>query len=273
MFQFPTTAKEWVDIADEFEKKWQFPHCMGAVDGKHVRIVPPPESGSYYFNYKNTHSIVLMAIANANCEFIYCDVGTNGRISDGGVISNTTFYEQLVSVNLKIPLSSRLSHNDKILPYVFIGDEAFAMRPDFLKPYPRDKLNKETRIFNYRLSRARRVVENAFGIMASRFRVLQTAINMNVSNIDVVVLACCVPHNFLRKKCPQSYSNSEVLDSENVDDGSVHLGARCNPDTMHDLQRGRRGLVLEDAKKIRDQFKIYFNNEGSVPWQEKAITL
>lgn len=168
------------------------------------------------------------------------------------VLSNTTFYEQLVSGNLKIPLSSKLLYNDKILPHIFIGDETFAMRPDFLKPYPRDKLNKETRIFNYRLSRARRVVENAFEIMASRFRVLQTTINVNVSNIDTEVLTCCVLHNFLRKKCPQSYSNSKVLDRENVYNGSIQLAARCNPGRMHDLQRGRRGLVLEDAKKERN---------------------
>lgn len=73
---------DWLDIAAGFENKWQFPHCLGAIDGKHVQIIPPKESGSYYFNYKKTHSIVLMAIANANREFIYCSVGTNGRVSD-----------------------------------------------------------------------------------------------------------------------------------------------------------------------------------------------
>lgn len=38
-----------------------------------------------------------MTIANANYEFIYYDVGTNGRVSDGGVIANTKFFERLTS--------------------------------------------------------------------------------------------------------------------------------------------------------------------------------
>ena len=273
MFQFPRTEKDWISIAEGFERKWQFPHCLGAVDGKHVRIVPPANSGSYYFNYKGTHSIVLMAIANANCEFIYCDVGTNGRVSDGGVISNTVFFERLTNGDLGIPKPKKIENSDKILPYVFVGDEAFGMRPDFLKPYPKIQLNKDSRIFNYRLSRARRVVENTFGIMASRFRVLQTVINLNVHNIDTMVITCCVLHNFLRRLCPQNYTPSDVLDRENIGDGSLEIGARCNPDSLHSLQLGKRGLVLEDAKIVRNMFKMYFNNEGSVPWQEDAIAL
>jgi hypothetical protein len=90
-------------------------------------------------------------------------------------------------------------------------------------------------------------------------------------NIDTVVMTSCVL--FLRRICPESYTSPEVLDRENMEDGSVELGERCNPDIMHNLQLGRRGLVLEDAKVVRDTFKIYFNSEGPVPWQDKAITL
>ncbi|CAH2008831.1 unnamed protein product [Acanthoscelides obtectus] len=64
--KFPKSEQEWLQIAADFEKKWQFPHCLGSIDGKHIRIVPPKGSGSYFFNYNKTHSIVLMAIPNAN---------------------------------------------------------------------------------------------------------------------------------------------------------------------------------------------------------------
>lgn len=270
LFQFPDSSEKWKIIAEDYNRKWQFPHCLGAVDGKHIRIVPPPNSGSYYFNYKGTHSIVLIGIANANYEFVYVDVGANGRISDGGVITNTKFFAKLTHGSLNIPQPNE-DDTDTVLPYVFVGDEAFSLRPDFMKPYSRKKLTKPTRIFNYRLSRARRVIENTFGIMASRFRVLYTAINLEVENIETIVLACCVLHNFLRRQCSDTYMSPDVVDTENTQDGSVVVGARCDPDFIHDLQQGRRGLLMKRGKEVREKFTEYFNNEGSVPWQDQAI--
>ncbi|KAK8770926.1 hypothetical protein V5799_025830 [Amblyomma americanum] len=55
---------DWVEIAEGFKKRWLFPNCLGAVDGKHVAITTPANSESAYFNYKHTFSIVLMAIVD-----------------------------------------------------------------------------------------------------------------------------------------------------------------------------------------------------------------
>ncbi|XP_069618541.1 uncharacterized protein [Ranitomeya imitator] len=177
--QFPNTEEEWKKIASDFEQLWQFPNCGGALDGKHG-----------YF------SIILMALVNANYEFINVDVGMNGRVSDGGVLEHTLFGERLNNCDLHLPPNSETRGN---LNFVFVGDEAFPLHPNLIKPFPQKSLTEERRIFNYRLSRARRVVENAFGIMANRFRVFHTPINMKLESIDSVVLACCVLHNFLRR--------------------------------------------------------------------------
>lgn len=67
-----------------------------------------------------------------------------------------------------------------------------------MKPFTFKNINRMQRIFNYRLSRARRVVENAFGILSSRFRVLRRPLHLDLENVDAVVLACCALHNFLR---------------------------------------------------------------------------
>ncbi|CAH2015323.1 unnamed protein product [Acanthoscelides obtectus] len=168
--QFPKTTEEWKKIALDFQERWDFPHCLGAMDGKYVQITAPVGSGSYYFNYKKTFSIVLMGIENANYEFIYCDVGTNGRVSDGGVIENTKFMKYLAANKLNLPPPETVVPGEPTLNYVFVGDEAFAIRHDFLKPYNQRELDYPKKVFNYRLSRARRVVENTFGILANRFR-------------------------------------------------------------------------------------------------------
>lgn len=81
----PSTEQEWKNIARDFEVKWNFPMCIGAIDGKHVMVQKPPASGSYYYNYKGTNSIVLLALVDADYKFIYADVGTNRRVSNSGV--------------------------------------------------------------------------------------------------------------------------------------------------------------------------------------------
>jgi hypothetical protein len=132
--------------------KCNFPNCLGAVDGKHVAIVPPPGAGLYFFNYKGYNSQVLIGIADSNYEFIYFNFGTSGCVSDGGVLEYTDFYDKLQNACLKIPESSDVK--GRKLSYVFIGDEAFSLRKDFLKPCNVKQLTGERKIFNYRISHA-----------------------------------------------------------------------------------------------------------------------
>ncbi|CAB3221184.1 unnamed protein product [Arctia plantaginis] len=68
--KMPTTQSEWKDNAKMFEDKWNFDHCVGAIDGKHISIEKPPESGSSFYNYKGFFSIVLFGVVNANYEFM-----------------------------------------------------------------------------------------------------------------------------------------------------------------------------------------------------------
>ncbi len=78
----PTTPQDWMVVANQMNRRWQYHHCLGAIDGKHVAIRKPMKAGSYYFNYKNFHSIVLMAVVDGDYKFIWVDVGANGPSSD-----------------------------------------------------------------------------------------------------------------------------------------------------------------------------------------------
>ncbi|CAH1958474.1 unnamed protein product [Acanthoscelides obtectus] len=73
---------QWKNIAKHFENRWNFPHCLVAIDGKYIDIIPPSGSGSYFYNYKGRHSMALLAIVDARYQFIICSFGVNGRISD-----------------------------------------------------------------------------------------------------------------------------------------------------------------------------------------------
>lgn len=243
---------------------------MGAIDGKHIIIEKPAGSGSLYYNYKGSFSIVLLAIVNANYEFMYVHVGTNGSISDGGVLKHTRFYEKLLSDELHIPPSSNFSRSNTMAPYCFVGDSAFAMSEHLLKPYPQRNLTHDKRIFNYRLSRARRVVENAFGILAERFRVFKKPITINVNNVQKIVMASCALHNFLRKKS-RPYMTRNCVDFEDVEQHTFRPGDWRQNDISIGLRSEREHT--EVGRQVRQIYTDHFNGDGRVDFQERMINV
>lgn len=160
---------------------------------------------------------------------------------------------------------------NSILPYVFLGDEAFSLREDFLKPFSQTELNVERKIFNYRLSRARRVIENVFGILSNRFRIFHSSINLKLENTEKVVMAWCVLHNFLCKKRQHNYTSACSLDQENFENGTIELGDRPLPNTLIDLEIGHNRNSQQKAKNVRQSFVDYLCTEGQVNWQNNFI--
>ncbi|CAG2233049.1 unnamed protein product [Mytilus edulis] len=253
----PSSSHEWLTIAKDFNEKWNFPNCLGAVDGKHVVIQAPNNSGSYFYNYKNTHSVVLMAAVDASYRFIYVDVGTNGRTSDGGTFQNCSLNQALECNDLNIPEPTPLPSRNKPTPYVFVADEAFPLKENIMRPYPqRGGLDDSRRIFNYRLSRARRIVENAFGILCNRFRVMRAPILLSPEKVTHVVMACCALHNYLR---PESFLG--LQETENIEINNL----------MPPMARGGYHSSSK-ARDIREEYKEYFTNIGQVPWQHKVLS-
>ena len=94
---------KWKSIADEFYERWNFPNCIGAIDGKHVMIQCPFNSGSLFYNYKFYFSIILPAVASADYKFVMVDVGAYWSSNDSGVLNHTTFFKWLRNKTLDVP--------------------------------------------------------------------------------------------------------------------------------------------------------------------------
>lgn len=229
---------------------------MGALDGRHIVFRAPISDGSYYFNYKGDHSIVLLALVDAHYKFIYVNIGVNGRISDGGVFQQSLLSRAFITNELNFPPPEPLPSTNVMAPYVVIADDAFPLSDHLMKPYPQRGLDHDCQIFNYRLSRARRIVENAFGILANRFRILLNPINLSVKKVELITLTCVILHNYLTTENGKHYTDI-------ADDTTQNLATI-----------GQQGgnYSSTDARQIRDTFKTYFlSPTGQVDWQENAI--
>ena len=213
--RMPSNEREWVSVSNQYHQMWNFSNCLGAIDGKHIVIQAPKCSGSSHFNYKGTHSIVLLAVCDAHYRFIVIDVGDTGRHSDGGVLSNSEFGKALLSNALPLPPDEPLpGTSSPNVPYVIVGDEAFPLKPYMMRPYPGKKLTQSQSIYNYRLSRARRVIENSFGILASRWRIFRRPIIADPDHIVTYTKAAVALHNFLRTTESSVYCPPGFLDAE-----------------------------------------------------------
>ena len=118
--KLPSCSGEWLQISETFLSRWNFPNCLGATDGKHIQIRPPPDTGSEYFNYKKTFSIILLAIAGPDYECIYADIGSNGRMNDSGVWNASDMRKRFEDDDLGIPAPKPLPFGWIKVPYVFV---------------------------------------------------------------------------------------------------------------------------------------------------------
>ncbi|XP_063216941.1 uncharacterized protein LOC134527878 [Bacillus rossius redtenbacheri] len=161
------------------------------------KLRPSRSSGSYYHNYKGNNSLILLALVDANYKFLWVNKGVNGRVNDAGVFRDSNLKKALEKNEVGLPLPKPLPSGGIPVPHVIVADDAFALSPNLMKPFPQRGLSYQQRVYNYRLSRARRCVENAFGILANRLQILMTTIRLSPQKVDLIVNACVLLHNFI----------------------------------------------------------------------------
>ena len=133
----------------------ELPQLPWGLDGKHVRVYPPVNSGSLYHNFKGGFSVVLMALVDVNLEFIYVDAGQCGRHADGGIWRNCALNQRIEQGVAHIPPPRELPGTVVQSPYVIVGDGAFPLTKHLQRPYCRRNMEEREMVFNYRLSRVR----------------------------------------------------------------------------------------------------------------------
>ena len=270
MLSVPDTPEQWKQIADRFQRRWQFRAC-GCLDGKHIKITRPKNTYSEYYNYKKFYSVVLFAIADSDYKFLYVDVGSPGSESDGGIYKRSGLKDAIENNTLNLPPDEPIEGMADDVPYFFLGDDAFPLNKRMMKPYGHRVLTHNERLFNYRLSRARRVVENAFGILAARFRVLHRPMAQKVENTIDIVYCCCVLHNLFRVRNP--LPDIRLVDAEGPDHRLIPGMWHANAELVDTSQAsmGVAGRVNAEAKNLRRELTEFYTTDGALPWQDEMV--
>lgn len=243
----PTEA-HWKKIANGYYERWNFPNCLGSIDGKHCQIKCPANSGSSHFNYLRYFSLVLQGVSYAEKKFITIEVGARGKQSDGGTFAASTLFKRLESNSLNVPPDQTLPGTNIKTSFAFIRDEAYPLKSYLLRPYPSRNLSPIKENFNNRLSEARKCIECVFGIMRAKWRILGKDIEVDSEKTIVIIKCICILHNLIRTK--------------DVDNDMVYYhvtqnqGIRQNEAENH--VEGRNPNYSQQAKEVRDKFANFF---------------
>nr|CAH7714787.1 unnamed protein product [Callosobruchus chinensis] len=186
------TSDAWKNIAEEFLGRWNFPHTIGAIDGKNVHIQCPINTGSTY-NYKGYFSIVLLACCDADYKFTWVDIGAYGSEHDASIFRRSEMGRILEAGTIILPQSKTLPNSNIEMPYFFVGDEAFPLKSYIMRPYPGRHLNLQKYVFSY--------------------RVYRSPLLCSVKTTEAIVKATTCLHNYLRTVSATTYTPPTLVDS------------------------------------------------------------
>lgn len=188
------------------------------------------------------------------------DVGSPGRHSDGDVFAHSEMGQRFISQNMFLPPPEKLTENGPELPHVLVGDEAFALSNFLMKPYAINLALKES-VFNYRLSRARRVVECTFGIMSAVWRIFKSPPRTKLPTSLKIIKAIICLHNFILRVDPQ---RQKIINLSNTQEAYENC--------FEDIPSSMEMQNVSGANLDRENFARYFLTSGAVGFQwDKAF--
>lgn len=240
--QFPQGA-ELSEVVEGFKNKWGMIQCAGSIDGCHIPVTPPALNHTDYYNRKGWYSVLVQAVVDHNYLFTDVCVGWPGSVHDARVLANSTIYKKASQREILCGENVNVCGTD--VPVFLIGDSAYPLNSWLMKPFAyNSNLTPAQRSYNFHLSRARIVVENAFGRLKGRWRRLMKRNDMNIDNIPHVITACCILHNM----CEVHGDSFNDLWLEDVD-----------MSTQPEASPSGGSNVCHTAKAIRDALVKYYS--------------
>ena len=215
-------------------------------------------------------SIILMALVDAEYKFIWAEVSGNGSAGDAQVFNNSELKDAIDKSELGLPDPAPLPNDDQPMPFYIAADDAFALKKWLMKPFSKKNMSNSERVYNYRLSRGRRIVENAFGILAHRFRCLLTTMLQSPETVTSIVLSCICLHNLLRLRNRNEHVS--VADQEDNNHNIIPGEWRKDNPLIDGVSELPPNSATKAAKNQREYLRAYFSSvAGSVSWQDDMI--
>lgn len=230
------------DTVDGFLKTWGIPQCCGAVDGSHIPISAPVMNHTDYYNRKGFYSVVVQAVVDYRYRFMNVYTGWPGSVHDARVFAHSTLYN-LGTSNKLSPNTTKVIEGTEV-PLYIVGDSAYPLLTWLMKPFPHNSyLSQEQRQYNYRISRARIVVENCFGRLKARWHRLLKRLDADVDHIPNIITASCVLHNICEVH-GETFMNSWMDDIPNsMEEPHSNPTADTTDTVLHDAKIIQSALV------------------------------
>ncbi|XP_067667653.1 putative nuclease HARBI1 [Haliotis asinina] len=210
----------------------------------------PREAHGDYLNRKGWYSLILQAVCDDKYIFRDINIGWPGRVHDARVFSNSEIFQKGEESRLFPKWFKKVSLSDKDvqLPVVILGDPAYPLRSWLLKPFPnRGALSSSQRVFNSRLSSARRTIENSFGRLKGRWRCLQKRLDVGVEFSCTVIAECVVLHNICEihnHRFDDIWHVEEPLQGDMEDDGQEDAADQPGKVTRDNVMQAFTEAVL-----------------------------
>ena len=262
--RLPTGGKS-DEVVAGFRNRWGFPQCAAAVDGTHIPIIAPNEYHADYHNRKGWYSILMQAVVDHDYRFTDVYIGWPGRVHDARVFANSKIFRRAED-NTLFP-NDIVNIEGVQMPIVLLGDPAYPLMTWLMKPFSDNgRLTGGQTRYNYRLSKARMVVENAFGRLKGRWRCLLKRNDNALKNVPNMVASCCVPNMVASCCVPNMVASCCVLHNlcetwgESFDETWLQEVDQ-SADEFHqpnDVQPENQGRGL--AENIRRVLVAYFGN-------------